>query len=234
MELKPVSTVLTSHQKAIVVAFRQQTLLSLDDCLYALQTTIPHLSRSSLHRCFQRHGISRLPLPDTKQTQKKKFKDYSIGYLRIDFAEVYIQQGKSYLFVAVDRTSKVAFAELHPRATKLIAADFLRRVLAYFSYKIYKILTDIGVQFGNLTHQPNASHHIFDRVCLEHGIEHRFTKPAHPWTNGQVERMNRTIKEATVHRYHYQTIDELNQHLQAFLLAYNHAKRLKTFTLPPE
>ena len=40
--------------------------------------------------------------------------------------------------------------------------------------------------------------------------------------------MNRTIKEATVHRYHYQTTDELIHHLQTFLLANNHAKRLKT------
>ena len=59
-------------------------------------------------------------------------------------------------------------------------------------------------------------------------MEHRLTKPAHPWTNGQVERMNRTIKEATVKRFHYQSTQELNEHLQAFLLAYNHAKRLKT------
>lgn len=225
---KPASTVLTAEQEAIAVAFREQTLLPLDDCLYALQATIPQLSRSALHRCFQRHGISRLPLPDKKQVQKKKFKDYPIGYLHIDFAEVHTQQSKSYLFVAVDRTSKVAFAQLYPRATKLIAADFLRQVLTYFPYKIHKVLTDNGIQFGNMAHHPRANRHIFDRVCQEHGIEHRFTKPAHPWTNGQVERMNRTIKEATVQRYHYQTTDELTQHLQTFLLAYNHAKRLKT------
>ncbi|SHL89108.1 integrase core domain-containing protein, partial [Hymenobacter psychrotolerans] len=79
-----------------------------------------------------------------------------------------------------------------------------------------------------MPHQPGAGRHIFGRVCDEHGIEHRFTKPAHPWTNGQVERMNRTLKEATVLRYHYQTSAQLNEHLQAFLLAYNHAKRLKT------
>ena len=57
----PHSTVLTSEEEAIVVAFRKHTLLPLDDCLYALQATIPHLTRSSLHRCLKRHGISRLP-----------------------------------------------------------------------------------------------------------------------------------------------------------------------------
>ena len=53
-----------------------------------------------------------------------------------------------------------------------------------------------------------------------------FTKPAHPWINGPVERFNRTLKEATVQRY-YQPTAQLNEHLQAFLLAYNHGKRLK-------
>ncbi|TGP40183.1 IS481 family transposase, partial [bacterium M00.F.Ca.ET.230.01.1.1] len=55
------STVLTAEEEAAVVTFRKHTLLPLDDCLYALQATTPHLTRSSLHRCFQRHGISRLP-----------------------------------------------------------------------------------------------------------------------------------------------------------------------------
>jgi transposase InsO family protein len=69
---------------------------------------------------------------------------------------------------------------------------------------------------------------MFDRVCLEHGIKHHFTKPNHPWTNGQVERMNRTITEATVRRYHYSTHQHLNAHLSAFLDAYSFAKRLNT------
>lgn len=59
--MAPCSTVLTADEEAVIVAFRKHTLLSLDDCLYALQATIPHLTRSSLHRCLQRHGISRLP-----------------------------------------------------------------------------------------------------------------------------------------------------------------------------
>ena len=44
----------------MVVTFRRYTLLPLDDCLYALQPTIPALTRSSLHRCLQSHGTSRL------------------------------------------------------------------------------------------------------------------------------------------------------------------------------
>jgi transposase InsO family protein len=68
----------------------------------------------------------------------------------------------------------------------------------------------------------------FDQICNEHDIEHRLTKPNHPWTNGQVERMNRTIKEATVKRYHYDSHDELRVHLASFVDAYNFARRLKT------
>ena len=55
------STILSTEDEALIVAFRRHTLLPLDDCLYALQETIPHLTRSLLHRCLQRHDISRLP-----------------------------------------------------------------------------------------------------------------------------------------------------------------------------
>ena len=77
----------------MVVAFRKHTLLPLDDCLYALQATIPHLTRSSLHRCLQRHGISRLPEVEGEKPVKKKFKKYPIGYVHIDIAEVQTEQG---------------------------------------------------------------------------------------------------------------------------------------------
>lgn len=61
----------------------------------------------------------------------------------------------------------------------------------------------------------------FDIICEANGIEHRLTKPNHPWTNGQVERMNRTIKDATVKRFHYDDHDQLRTHLADFMAAYN-------------
>ena len=108
----PKSTVLSIEEEAIIVAFRKHTLLPLDDCLYALQATIPHLTRSSLHRCLQRHDISRLPDVDGDKQPRKKFKSYPIGYFHIDIAEVQTAQGKLYLYVAIDRTSKFAFVQL--------------------------------------------------------------------------------------------------------------------------
>ena len=103
---EPRSTVLTPEEEAVIVAFRRHTLLPLDDCLYALQPTIPHLTRSSLHRCLQRHGISRLPDVDGDLPAKKKFKTYPIGYFHIDIAEVQTAEGKLYLCAVKDACSK--------------------------------------------------------------------------------------------------------------------------------
>ena len=221
------STVLSIEEEAVIVAFRRHTLLPLDDCLYALQPTIAHLTRSSLHRCLQRHGISRLPEVEGDKP-KKKFRRYPIGYFHIDIAEVRTGQGKVRLFVAIDRTSKFAYVELHELAGKMLAAQFLRNLIAAVPYKIHTVLTDNGIQFTNRKQDRFAFEHIFDRVCQEHQIEHRLTKVNHPWTNGQVERMNRTIKEATVKRYHYDTHSQLETHLTDFITAYNYARRLKT------
>lgn len=236
------STVLSVEEEAICVAFRKHTLLPLDDCLYALQATIPHLTRSSLHRLFQRHAISRLPDMDGETTPKRKFRTYPIGYFHIDIAEVRTEQGKLHMFVAIDRTSKFAFVELHERATRRTAADFLRRLIEAVPYQIHTVLTDNGTQFttpgnahsmaGELRALPRPGQlgrvHAFEWACAQNDIDHRLTKPNHPWTNGQVERMNRTLKEATVRRYYYENHDQLRQHLAAFVDAYNFAKRLKT------
>lgn len=80
----PHSTVLTRQEEAACVAFRKHSLLPLDDCLYALQSSIPKLTRSSLHRLFQRNSISVLPANNESDSTKKRFKPYAIGYFHID------------------------------------------------------------------------------------------------------------------------------------------------------
>ncbi len=173
---------------------------------------------------------------------RKKFKAYPIGYFHIDIAEVQTAKGRLYLFVAIDRTSKFAFVQLHVRATTGVAADFLRALIEAVPYKIHTVLTDHGVQFtdpaGNtwspaeikvmIEKKQRFRAHSFELACAQNDIDHRLTKPKHPWTNGQVERMNRTIKEATVKRYHYDDHAQLAAHLENFVAANNFARRLKT------
>jgi transposase InsO family protein len=109
-------------------------------------------------------------------------------------------------------------------------------------YKIHIVLTDNGTHFTTPGNVCSAAAdiklaiengepiwaHAFEYACAQNDIDHRLTKPRHPWTNGQVERMNRTIKEATVKRFHYETHEQLRSHLTDFVNAYNFARRLKT------
>src|ERR671920_1176308 len=234
---EPRSAVLSPEDEAVVVAFRRHTLLPLDDCLYALQPALPHLTRSTLHRCFQRHGISRLPDAGGDKPQRSRFKRYPIGFFHIDIAEVRTEQGKLYLLVAIDRTSKFAFVELHEKVTRRIAGDFLRALIAAVPYRVHTVLTDNGTHFTTPGNTRSAAPdikaaidagetvwaHAFEYACAQNDIDHRLTKPYHPWTNGQVERMNRTLKDAPVRRYHYEGHDQLRAHLQLFLDAYNSA-----------
>jgi transposase InsO family protein len=230
---RPKSTVLTIEEEAMIIAFRRHTHLPLDDCLYALQPTIPRLTRSSLHRCLQRYGVSRLPQVDGDLPDKRKFKAYPIGYFHIDIAEVCTEEGKLYLFVAIDRTAKFAFVALHEKADRPTTARFLKDLIPAVPYRVHIVLTDNGLQFTDLPRIRRSQiarqrRHPFEEICRANGIEHRLTKPNHPWTNGQVERMNRTLKEATVKRYYYETHDQFRSHLADFVTAYNFGRRLKT------
>ena len=83
-------------------------------------------------------GISRLPLTEGDAPDKKRFKAYPIGYFHLDIAEVRTEQGKLHLFVAIDRTSKFAFAQLHEKATRQIAADFLHALVRAVPYTIHR------------------------------------------------------------------------------------------------
>ncbi len=72
----------------------------------------------------------------------------------------------------------------------------------------------------------------FEAACAGLDIEHQLTKPMHPWTNGKVEHMSRTIKDATVKRQHYDDHIQLKRDLTDFIAAYNIGRRPTTLKGP--
>lgn len=107
---------------------------------------------------------------------------------------------KLHMFVAIDRTSKFAYVELHERATTEVSREFLLRLIAVVPYKIHTVLTDNSIQFTTsgaggsavpLIKEAMANGeffwaHAFELACARNDIDHRTTKVKHPWTNGQV------------------------------------------------
>jgi transposase InsO family protein len=211
----------------------------------ALQATIPHLTRSSLHRCLQRHDISRLPDVEGDKEPKRRFKSYPIGFFHIGIAEVQTAEGKLYLHAAIDRTSKFAFVQVVRKTGRTSASAFLVALIEAVPYRIHTVLTDNGIEFTfppRYADGPTARYitHMFDMRCRENVIEHRLTNVKYPWSleerelvqwtnsprNGQVERINRTITEATVKRFHYDDQHQFKTHLADFVAAYNFRQRL--------
>jgi len=173
---------------------------------------------------------------------KKTFKSYPVGYFHIDIAEVHTEEGRLYLLVVIDRKSKFVFAQLHEKATLRVAGDFLCVLIGAMPYRVHTVLTDNGNHFTTPGNTSSAvplikeailrgeifRAHSFELACAQNDIDHRLTQPRYPWTNGQVARMNRTLKDATVQRYYYDSHDELQGPLGDFLTAYNFARRLQT------
>lgn len=231
---EPGSSVLTFEQEAAVVAFRRHTLLPLDDCLYALQASIPPLTRSSLHRCLQRHGISRLPETVAPGRAKGRFKTYPMATSISTLPRYARPRADSICLWASTAPPKFAFVEVHPRLTYRMVGDFLRHLVAAVPYRVHTVLTDRGIHFTTPCSVASAAPlirqaidrgeifraHSLELACAQNHLDRRLTQPRHPWTNGQVERMNRTLKEATVRRYHYDTHAPLRQHLADFVTAY--------------
>lgn len=229
-------SVLTDIEQQALCTVRRHTQLPLDDLFSVMKPRIPALTRSNLHRCLQHHGLSRLPVDEAAVREKKTFKSYPIGYVHIDITTLHHAQGKAYLFVAIDRTTKYVYAELYETMSMEKAVLFLDNFLKHYVVKVTHILTDNGAQFTYKLLAPhcqpkNSKIHPFDVLCQAHAIEHRLTQFRHPWTNGQVEVFNKTVKQATVKAFYYENLDELKVHLMTFLLYYNHQRPLRALKL---
>ena len=125
----------------------------------------------------------------------------------------------------IDLRTKIPYLfEIYENKAAINAVEFLNNCKDFYPFTITHILTDNGLEFTDkfVTKDKQVSgKHKFDKHCSRSEIEHRLTQPATPKTNGMVERVNGTIKNATVKAITYQNIDEMKQDLNKFLIFYN-------------
>jgi len=225
-------TTLSNNEEDLILFERKKFKKTVDEIYLTLLKDIPNLYPQKVYRCVRRYGLSSLPKEFVAAERKiRKFRKYTIGYIRIDtlFSPKIVKK-RYYIFTAIDRVSKVAFLWVAMRKTKEMGARFLRRVLKYYPYPIHYLLTDNGFEFPYKAlpkKKKTKKVHPFDVVCLKNNTEHRTIRFKHPWTNGMVERFNGKIKDKVFRRHILSDRNDLETRLIEYLNHYNFEVRLK-------
>lgn len=225
---------LTEGEQLLFVALRKITWLPADDIVDLLQPMVPKAGHSNVSRTFARYNVSKVPT--ATREKHKRFKSYEPGFIHIDLTYIpQLEKTKKYLYVAIDRATRMVHLELKPDKSAKSAEEFLQACIDFFPYNIQKVLTDNGMEFTNKRYgragKGNVKKkHLFDKKCESNDIEHRTTKVKSPWTNGLVERFNRTIKESTVKKYKYKDYKQLEMALKNYERGYNLYRKHKSIS----
>ena len=191
------------EEEEIAVGLRTELGLSLDDALEVMRRCLrPDISRSALHRCFKRRGVSQKPKPP--EPAAARFEPAPFGYVHVDLKHLPRLKGQAaYVFVAIERATRFVHVEIVQDRSGPTIAACLERFLQAFGYPVHTILTDNGSEFTDRfgdarwrRRDKGSGEHPFDKVCQAHSVKHKLTRPYRPQTNGMVERFNRRLAEA--------------------------------------
>ena len=231
--MRPHNSKLTECDKRIICEAKRTLMLPLDDLCEALKGKLScgSIDRSRVSAVLASAKLTTHTRPKAP-VEKKPFKEYPPGYLHVDTTYLPKMGGQSLkAFVAVDRATRMAFVSVSPKKTPKAAEAFIQKVKAEFPVPITHVLTDNGTEFTwKKLAVPVKKPHPFEEAVKAIGAEHRTTKVKHPWTNGRVERLNRTMKDATIEKTRYAGSRELIADLHRWCFEYNHHSRLRTLS----
>ena len=224
---------LSTYEQQVICGVRQMEWQSPQELVVLLEGVIPQINTSNCYRTLVRSELNRKP---EERREQKAYKEYEPGYLHIDLFYLPKQNGeRRYVYVAIDRSTRMTYMTVKPDKIKVSSLEFMREAVSFFPFQIYRILTDNGKEFTLRGYWGRYGEtkkiHDVTVYCWSQGIEHRLTKIRHPWTNGMVERMNGTVKEATVKRFRYEDFVEIESHLKRFQDYWNYYKRHKVLGL---
>jgi len=188
-------------------------------------------SPSGVYNIITRAGLNRLT-PKMEKSKRKiiKKKMGELGHIDCHYLSKSIIMGENkrrYLVCVIDAYSRIAWAEVVEDIKSLTVMFTVLRSLNMLSeeYKIKfeEVLTDNGPEFGN-RNSSKKEEHPFERMLIEMGIKHRYTRPYRPQTNGKVERFWRTIEDDLLRETTFDSVEELKEELLQYLYYYNHER----------
>ena len=188
-----------------------------------------HRSTNSRFRTLK-YGLRRLAkieksVEERLKKQAKRYnKDYPGQMLHGDTKRLPLLEGqkttdrREYLFVSIDDYSRELFAAILPDKTQISSARFLEQVIDECAYSIEVYYTDNGTEYKG---DPRC--HAFMSKCLEQNIAQGFTRIRRPQTNGNAERVIRTIMDwHNSHRFNSSA--HRKNELKRFINYYNWVK----------
>jgi len=198
-----------------------------------LKINLPNfaISPSGVYNILKRKGMNRLT-PPMKQNKRKIIKEKmgQLGHIDCHYLSKSVINGKSiklYLVCIIDDYSRIAWAEVVEdikSITVMFAALKCLNILNdHYQLKFEEMLSDNGPEFGTKS-STQKQHHPFERLLIELGIKHRYTKPYRPQTNGKVERFWRTLEEDLIRETTFESVAELKEELIQYLYYYNHER----------
>ena len=188
-------------------------------------------SPSGVYNIIKRHNLNRLTIK-MKANKRKIIKKNAGDMAHIDchyLAKGIVADVKERLFLIaiIDDCSRVVWVEIIPNLKALTAMFATMRILNYFrknhNIEFKELLSDNGSEFGgkNLKHPDE---HPFERLLLEMGIKHRYTRPYRPQTNGKIERFWKTIESDLLEDMVFNSMDHLQDELSQYLYYYNNLR----------
>jgi transposase InsO family protein len=188
-------------------------------------------SPSGIYNIIKRQGLNQLK-PRMKENRRKIIKEKAGELAHIDChylskSVIRDENKRLYLVCIVDSCTRIAWAEVVEdlkALTVMFATLKCLNILAeHYDIKFKEVLTDNGPEVGTRD-SKKKSEHPFERMLMELGIRHRYTKAYRPQTNGKVERFWKTLEEDLLSETTFDSMDGLKEELIQYLYYYNHER----------
>lgn len=186
-------------------------------------------SFSGVYNIIRRAGYNRLTQP-LKQERRKIIKERAgqLGHIDCHYLskDLIVNESKRYYLVCVlDDATRLAWAEvvedIKSLSVMFATLKCINLLSQEYQMKFEEVLTDNGSEFSS---KNNTSNHPFERMLIELGVKHIYTRPYRPQTNGKVERFWKTLKEDLIEFTNFESMDHFKDELMQYLIYYNNLR----------